>query len=131
MIAKKLRMSCVGIESTPFGPESLGYARRPHPLLICLVLAVVVRALVAIPARRSGRDLLTDRGEAVRAVKTGGGDRPKAGEFASQAAAESPQSSPNAAMTRGLPAPGRMPFTGLSRDRKRGRARPLSVRDEY
>ncbi|MFN8096987.1 MAG: hypothetical protein U0Q21_01650 [Dermatophilaceae bacterium] len=59
------------------------------PLLICLVLAVVVLALVAIPARRSGRDLLTDRGEAVFVrVKTGAGEiGPKAGELASQAAA--------------------------------------------
>ncbi|MGL5910215.1 MAG: hypothetical protein ACRCZP_09450 [Phycicoccus sp.] len=31
----------------------------------CLVLAVVVVAVVAIPARRSGRDLLTERGESV------------------------------------------------------------------
>ncbi len=58
------------------------------PLLICLVLAVVVLGLVAIPARRSGRDLLTDRGEAVFVrVKTSAGEiGPKAGEIASQAA---------------------------------------------
>ncbi|MGL5930555.1 MAG: hypothetical protein ACRCY8_16615 [Dermatophilaceae bacterium] len=34
-------------------------------MLLCLVLAVVVVAVVAVPARRSGRDLLTERGEAV------------------------------------------------------------------
>ncbi|MGL5865111.1 MAG: hypothetical protein ACRCYX_04450 [Dermatophilaceae bacterium] len=34
-------------------------------LLTCLVLAVVVVAVVAVPARRSGRDLLTERGESV------------------------------------------------------------------
>lgn len=34
-------------------------------LLICLVLAVAVMALVAIPARREGREILTARGERV------------------------------------------------------------------
>ena len=34
-------------------------------LLICLVLSVVVMALVAIPARREGREILTARGERV------------------------------------------------------------------
>ncbi|MGL4176381.1 MAG: hypothetical protein ACRCSN_09925 [Dermatophilaceae bacterium] len=34
-------------------------------MLVCLVLAGVVLAVVAVPARRSGRDLLTERGEAV------------------------------------------------------------------
>ncbi|MBK6887167.1 MAG: hypothetical protein IPH03_12570 [Tetrasphaera sp.] len=59
------------------------------PLLVAIAVAVVVLAVVAIPARRSGRDLLTDRGEAVFVkVKTGAGEiGPKAGEIASQAAA--------------------------------------------
>lgn len=35
------------------------------PLVLCLVLAVVVLGLVAIPARRAGRDVLTARGEEV------------------------------------------------------------------
>ncbi|WEV78463.1 hypothetical protein O9K63_01330 [Janibacter cremeus] len=34
-------------------------------LLICLVLSAVVMALVAIPARRDGREILTARGERV------------------------------------------------------------------
>ena len=34
-------------------------------LLICLVLAVAVMALVAVPARREGREVLTARGERV------------------------------------------------------------------
>ncbi len=34
-------------------------------MLVSLVLAVAVVGLVAIPARRQGRDLLTPRGEAV------------------------------------------------------------------
>lgn len=34
-------------------------------MLLCLVLAVAVVGLVAIPARREGRDLLTPKGEAV------------------------------------------------------------------
>ena len=34
-------------------------------LLVCLVLAVVVLGLGAVPARREGRDLLTERGERV------------------------------------------------------------------
>ncbi len=34
-------------------------------LLVCLGLAAVVVALVAIPARREGRELLTPRGEEV------------------------------------------------------------------
>jgi len=59
------------------------------PLIVCLGLAVVVLALVAIPARRQGRDLLTDRGEAVFVrVKTGAGQAgPKAGEMMTNAAA--------------------------------------------
>ncbi|MDQ2849695.1 hypothetical protein V3G39_14580 [Dermatophilaceae bacterium Sec6.4] len=32
-------------------------------LLLCVVLAGAVVALVAIPARREGRELLTERGE--------------------------------------------------------------------
>lgn len=32
-------------------------------MLICIVLAVAVVALVAIPARREGRDILTPQGE--------------------------------------------------------------------
>jgi len=32
-------------------------------MVLCVGLAVAVVALVAIPARREGRDLLTDRGE--------------------------------------------------------------------
>ena len=34
-------------------------------LLLCLVLSVAVMALVAIPARREGREILTARGERV------------------------------------------------------------------
>lgn len=34
-------------------------------LLVILSLAVAVVALVAVPARRAGREVLTDRGEAV------------------------------------------------------------------
>ncbi|WP_435203438.1 hypothetical protein [Janibacter sp. GS2] len=34
-------------------------------LLICLVLSIAVMALVAIPARREGREILTARGERV------------------------------------------------------------------
>lgn len=34
-------------------------------MLLCLVLAVAVVGLVAIPARREGRDLLTPKGEEV------------------------------------------------------------------
>lgn len=34
-------------------------------LLICLVLSALVMALVAIPARRDGREILTARGERV------------------------------------------------------------------
>mgnify|MGYP001058397239 CR=1 FL=1 len=42
------------------------------PLLLCLVIAVLTLALVAIPARREGRDLLTPRGEEVLVrVKSG------------------------------------------------------------
>jgi hypothetical protein len=32
-------------------------------MLVCVALALVVVALVAVPARREGRDLLSDRGE--------------------------------------------------------------------
>jgi hypothetical protein len=34
-------------------------------MLLCLVLAVAVVGLVAIPARRQGRDVLTPKGEEV------------------------------------------------------------------
>ncbi len=34
-------------------------------LLICLALSVLVMALVAVPARREGREILTARGERV------------------------------------------------------------------
>jgi len=34
-------------------------------MLLCLLLAVAVVGLVAIPARREGRDLLTPKGEEV------------------------------------------------------------------
>jgi len=43
-------------------------------MLVCVVLAVAVVGLVAIPARREGRDLLTPKGEEVVALvrdKTG------------------------------------------------------------
>jgi hypothetical protein len=49
-------------------------ALRGHPwhmvilivgMLLCLLLAVAVVGLVAIPARREGRDLLTPKGEEV------------------------------------------------------------------
>ncbi|MFL6080805.1 MAG: hypothetical protein ACJ714_12830 [Ornithinibacter sp.] len=32
-------------------------------MLLCVALALVVMALVAVPARRAGRDVLTERGE--------------------------------------------------------------------
>jgi hypothetical protein len=32
-------------------------------MLVCVALALVVVALVAVPARREGRDLLTEKGE--------------------------------------------------------------------
>lgn len=58
-------------------------------LLVCLAIAVTVLALVAVPARRDGRDLLTDRGEAVFVrVRTGAENAaPRAGEIVSSAAA--------------------------------------------
>ncbi|HYN68036.1 MAG TPA: hypothetical protein VES93_14205 [Ornithinibacter sp.] len=34
-------------------------------MLACLALALVVMALVAVPARRQGREVLTERGEGV------------------------------------------------------------------
>ena len=34
-------------------------------MLVCVVLALAVVALVAIPARRQGRDVLSERGEQV------------------------------------------------------------------
>jgi hypothetical protein len=34
-------------------------------MLTCVALALVVMALVAVPARRAGRDVLTERGEEV------------------------------------------------------------------
>lgn len=34
-------------------------------LLLCLALSIAVMALVAIPARREGREILTARGERV------------------------------------------------------------------
>ena len=34
-------------------------------MLVCLALALAVMALVAVPARRAGRDLLSERGEEV------------------------------------------------------------------
>ncbi len=43
-------------------------------MLVCVALAVVVVGMVAIPARRQGRDLLTPKGEEVVAMvreKTG------------------------------------------------------------
>ena len=43
-------------------------------MLLCVVLAVAVVGVVAIPARRQGRDLLTPKGEEVVAMvreKTG------------------------------------------------------------
>ena len=61
-------------------------------MLLCLVLAVAVVGLVAIPARREGRDVLTPKGEEVVSrvrEKTGsarasmGGARDKAGDVTS------------------------------------------------
>ncbi len=41
-------------------------------LIVCLVLALAVLGLVAVPARRAGRDVLTARGEEVFVkVRTG------------------------------------------------------------
>lgn len=43
-------------------------------MLVCVALAIAVVGLVAIPARRQGRDLLTPKGEEVVAIvreKTG------------------------------------------------------------
>jgi len=37
-------------------------------MLLCLVLAVAVMGLVAIPARREGREVLTPRGGAVMSL---------------------------------------------------------------
>lgn len=34
-------------------------------MLFCVALALAVMALVAVPARRAGRDVLTERGEQV------------------------------------------------------------------
>ncbi|HET7763128.1 MAG TPA: hypothetical protein VFL46_12260 [Phycicoccus sp.] len=34
-------------------------------MLLCLALALAVLVVVAVPARRSGRDVLTERGEEV------------------------------------------------------------------
>ena len=34
-------------------------------LLVCLALSILVMAVVAVPARRQGRDILTSRGERV------------------------------------------------------------------
>ena len=34
-------------------------------MLICVALALVVMALVAVPARRAGREVLSERGEEV------------------------------------------------------------------
>ena len=34
-------------------------------MLLCVALALVVVALVAVPARRAGREVLTERGEEV------------------------------------------------------------------
>jgi len=34
-------------------------------MLFCVALALVVMALVAVPARRAGREVLTERGEEV------------------------------------------------------------------
>jgi len=34
-------------------------------MLVCVALALVVMALVAVPARRAGRDVLSERGEEV------------------------------------------------------------------
>jgi competence protein ComGC len=34
-------------------------------MLFCVALALAVMALVAVPARRAGRDVLTERGEEV------------------------------------------------------------------
>lgn len=58
-------------------------------LLVCIAIAVTVVALVAVPARREGRELLTDRGEAVYVrVHSGAGNAaPKAGEIVYNAAA--------------------------------------------
>lgn len=34
-------------------------------MLFCVALALVVMALVAVPARRAGRDVLSERGEVI------------------------------------------------------------------
>jgi hypothetical protein len=34
-------------------------------MLVCLALALAIMALVAVPARRAGRDVLSERGEEV------------------------------------------------------------------
>ncbi|GAA3619226.1 hypothetical protein GCM10022199_24650 [Marihabitans asiaticum] len=43
-------------------------------LLVCVALSLVVLGLVAIPARREGRDLLTPRGERVVVKVRSGAD---------------------------------------------------------
>lgn len=60
------------------------------PLLLCVVIALVIVALVAIPARRQGRDVLTARGEEVFVRVKSGTDAAasKTSELVSAAAAK-------------------------------------------
>jgi hypothetical protein len=64
-------------------------------MLICIGLAVAVVGLVAVPARREGRDVLTPRGEevvaAIRAQATGTDGEPQPRE-ATTAAGNQPTS---------------------------------------
>lgn len=62
-------------------------------MLICIGLALVVVGLVALPARREGRDVLTPRGEevvaAIRAQAAGTGSEPRDGDATPAAPDES------------------------------------------
>jgi hypothetical protein len=62
-------------------------------MLICIGLALAVVGLVAVPARREGRDVLTPRGEevvaAIRAQATGTSGEPRDGDVATAAGEES------------------------------------------
>ena len=53
MVARAARWNSWGMVSVVLG------------MLVCLGFALVVMALVAVPARRQGREVLTDRGEEV------------------------------------------------------------------
>ncbi|MFV0461879.1 MAG: hypothetical protein ACK5MP_01600 [Nostocoides sp.] len=78
-------------------------------MLFCVVLAVVVVGLVAIPARRQGRDVLTARGEdivaAVRETASRGHGTSQAARPDHSATHEQPQLAAGDAATRSDPSP--------------------------